>query len=631
MAGTRGDNATESLGERLVPLVNRLQDAVSLAGPEVEEEAGLELPQIAVIGAQSSGKSSVLESLVGRDFLPRGTGVCTRRPLVLQLVGMREGSEEWAEFLHRPGEIFKDFGKVRQEISNANPSGDRAVSEEQLRLRIHSPKVLTMTLVDLPGLARVAVGDQPPDIEQKLRSLIMRYASQQTCVLLAVSPATQDLAASDALQLAREADPEGERTLGVLTKADLMDEGTSAAHALKNNDVPLRLGYYAVVCRSQQGVTEGMSMADALKREERFFAAHLAYRDVRSRCGTRALATGLSELLARNIARSLPSLRERVAAVAERAAEEVESLGQPPPQETAERANAVARLAERFAQMVARALREGEAEDGCGLKGGARVRQVLKEVVQDSLETLNPVERLTEKEVEQAVLAAQGLDGTGDAAARLIPDAVEEMRPLARSCLSKVRAEVMAVGREAAERATGRGRLPNLAERLGRGLAQCLDAGVAPAMELADRLVDCQAGFISPDHPRVPSPAEAFRRASEGQGQSKEQEVSVAARATRIRLEEAYSLAKDTLADALPKAAVSMVARQPERNLRDHLRGVEDEVDRLELLAEDPATSDRRVAASRRLAALRQALDELDSLPGHLISHQQSTSVPSFS
>lgn len=80
------------------------------------------LVQVAVVGSQSSGKSSVLEALVGRDFLPRGSDICTRRPLVLQLVQTirrpddRTESAEWGEFLHIPGRRFTDFAAIRKEI-----------------------------------------------------------------------------------------------------------------------------------------------------------------------------------------------------------------------------------------------------------------------------------------------------------------------------------------------------------------------------------------------------------------------------------------------------------------------------------------------------------------------------------
>ena len=72
----------------------------------------------------------------------------------------------------------------------------------------------TMTLVDLPGIAKVPVGDQPSDIEKRIRKMVLEYIRHPTCVILAVSAANADLVNSDALELARLADPEGRRTVG---------------------------------------------------------------------------------------------------------------------------------------------------------------------------------------------------------------------------------------------------------------------------------------------------------------------------------------------------------------------------------------------------------------------------------
>lgn len=102
-----------TVGQDVIPLVNRLQDI--MARLDGDAAAGVELPQVAAIGGQSSGKSSVLEALVGRDFLPRGPEICTRRPLVLQLV-RHSAPEEWGEFLHAPGRRFDDFEHIKREI-----------------------------------------------------------------------------------------------------------------------------------------------------------------------------------------------------------------------------------------------------------------------------------------------------------------------------------------------------------------------------------------------------------------------------------------------------------------------------------------------------------------------------------
>lgn len=99
------------LGNSVIPIVNKLQDIFSQLG----SQSTIELPQVAVVGSQSSGKSSVLEALVGRDFLPRGSDICTRRPLVLQLV-QTKSEEEYGEFLHITGKKFYDFSEIRREI-----------------------------------------------------------------------------------------------------------------------------------------------------------------------------------------------------------------------------------------------------------------------------------------------------------------------------------------------------------------------------------------------------------------------------------------------------------------------------------------------------------------------------------
>ena len=132
---------------------------------------------------------------------------------------------EYGEFLHIPGEKFYDFNKIRAEIvrdTEAKTGKNAGISPLPINLRIFSPNVLTLTLVDLPGLTKVPVGDQPRDIEKQIRDMLMKYITKGACIILAVTAANTDLANSDGLKMAREVDPEGQRTIGVLTKIDLM-------------------------------------------------------------------------------------------------------------------------------------------------------------------------------------------------------------------------------------------------------------------------------------------------------------------------------------------------------------------------------------------------------------------------
>ena len=140
----------------------------------------------------------------------------------------RINENEWGEFLHLPNEKVYDFDKIRAEIvrdTQAKTGCNAGISPLPINLRIFSPNVPTLTLVDLPGLTKVPVGDQPKDIEKQIREMLLKYISNPACVIFADTPAdtdATDLTNSDGLKMAREVDPKGTRTIGVLTKVDIM-------------------------------------------------------------------------------------------------------------------------------------------------------------------------------------------------------------------------------------------------------------------------------------------------------------------------------------------------------------------------------------------------------------------------
>ena len=241
----------------------------------------------------------------------------TRRPLILQLInrtplpkaqanGIPEGIdstdkeaniEEWGEFLHIPGQKYYDFNKIRDEIvkeTDSKTGKNAGISSAPINLRVYSPKVLTLTLVDLPGLTKVPVGDQPRDIERQIKEMVLKQITKPNAIILAVTAANTDLANSDGLKLAREVDPEGQRTIGVLTKVDLMDEGTDVVDILAGRIIPLRLGYVPVVNRGQRDIENKKSITTSLDAERSFFENHRAYRNKSTYCGTPYLARKLN-------------------------------------------------------------------------------------------------------------------------------------------------------------------------------------------------------------------------------------------------------------------------------------------------------------------------------------------------
>ena len=206
-------------------------------------------------------------------------------------------AEEWGEFLHVPGQKFHDFNKIREEIvkeTDSKTGKNAGISPQPINLRIYSPNVLTLTLVDLPGLTKVPVGDQPRDIERQIREMVLKQITKPNAIILAVTAGNTDLANSDGLKLAREVDPEGQRTIGVLTKVDLMDEGTDVVDILAGRIIPLRLGYVPVVNRGQRDIENKKTISTALDTERAFFENHRAYKNKASYCGTPYLARKLN-------------------------------------------------------------------------------------------------------------------------------------------------------------------------------------------------------------------------------------------------------------------------------------------------------------------------------------------------
>ncbi|XP_052597293.1 protein Mx1-like isoform X3 [Peromyscus californicus insignis] len=267
------NNLCRQYEEKVRPCIDLID---SLRALGVEQD--LALPAIAVIGDQSSGKSSVLEALSG-VALPRGTGIVTRCPLVLKLKQLEQGEEWRGKVTYKKTEVeISDPSQVEGEVNKAQNfiAGDGVISSELISLEVSSPNVPDLTLIDLPGITRVAVGNQPTDIGHQIKRLIKTYIQKQETINLVVVPSNVDIATTEALSMAQEVDPEGDRTIGILTKPDLVDRGAEdkVIDVVRNLVYHLKKGYMIVKCRGQQDVQKQLNLAEALKMEQAFFKEH---------------------------------------------------------------------------------------------------------------------------------------------------------------------------------------------------------------------------------------------------------------------------------------------------------------------------------------------------------------------
>ncbi|XP_051801323.1 dynamin-2-like isoform X4 [Acanthochromis polyacanthus] len=484
--------------EDLIPLINKLQDAFSSIG----QSCNLDLPQIAVVGGQSAGKSSVLENFVGRDFLPRGSGIVTRRPLILQLVN---NVAEYAEFLHCKGRKFVDFDEVRLEIeaeTDRITGSNKGISPIPINLRVYSPHVLNLTLIDLPGMTKVAVGDQPVDIEHQIRDMLMQFITKESCLILAVTPANTDLANSDALKIAKEVDPQGLRTIGVITKLDLMDEGTDARDILENKLLPLRRGYIGVVNRSQKDIDGKKDIRAALAAERKFFLSHPAYRHIAERMGTPHLQKTLNQQLTNHIRDTLPGLRSKLQSQLLSLEKEVEEYKNFRPDDPARKTKALLQMVQQFGVDFEKCIEgSGDQVDTSNLSGGAKINRIFHERFPFELVKMEFDEKELRKEISYAIKNIHGVRTglfTPDMAFEaIVKKQVIKLKDPCLKCVDLVVTELVTVIRKCTEKL---GSYPRLREETERIVTTYIRERDSKTKDQVLLLIDIELSYINTNH-----------------------------------------------------------------------------------------------------------------------------------
>ncbi|CAO3641341.1 unnamed protein product [Cunninghamella echinulata] len=298
--------------QQLMMLTKKLIEIRSIL-LSIDHNETLKLPSIVVVGSQSSGKSSVLEAIVGHEFLPKGSNMVTRRPIELTLVHTPEQDDEYGEFPQLGLGKMHDFSKIQKTLFDMNMavSEEECVSDEPIELRIYSPNVPDLTLIDLPGYIQISNRNQPQMLKTKIEELCEKYIREPN-IILAVCAANVDLANSPALRASRKVDPLGLRTIGVVTKMDLVPPEMGTA-ILRNGDYPLHLGYIGVVCKAPEKITNGANMTNALiKNEESYFHNHRAYNQRDIQVGTATLRQKLMNVLEQSMGRSLYGIVDAV-------------------------------------------------------------------------------------------------------------------------------------------------------------------------------------------------------------------------------------------------------------------------------------------------------------------------------
>lgn len=514
------------MDETLIATINKLQDALAPLGGG--SSSPVDLPQITVVGSQSSGKSSVLENIVGRDFLPRGTGIVTRRPLVLQLINKRSSpkpskdlleihtttdkgetsennADEWGEFLHLPNKKFYNFEEIREEIvreTDAKTGKNLGISAVPINLRIYSPHVLTLTLVDLPGLTKVPVGDQPKDIERQIREMLMKFISKPNAIILSVNAANTDLANSDGLKLAREVDPEGSRTIGVLTKVDLMDQGTDVIDILAGRVIPLRFGYVPVINRGQKDIEGKKTIRDALQDESSFFENHPSYKAKAHYCGTPYLAKKLNGILLHHIKGTLPDIKMRIEHSLKKYQNELSLLGPEMSESpTSIALNMITNFTKDYNGILNGEARELTSQE---LSGGARISFVFHEIYKNGITSLDPFDQIKDADIRTIMHNTSGsapslFVGT-QAFEVLVKQQIHRMEDPSIRCINLIFDELVRILSQIISQPQY-SRYPSLKEQLSQHFIQLLREELIPTNKFVTDIIKSEETYVNTAHP----------------------------------------------------------------------------------------------------------------------------------
>ena len=437
------DNKDNILFQKLRKLINLIDQLRDCGVNEY-----IKLPRICSLGTQSSGKSSVLESIVGLDFLPRGDGVVTRRPLELRLCHINSG-EPWAVFEERKGVKFTDFIKVRETIEALTDEvckSNKNIKDKPIVLNVYSQTCPDLTLVDLPGITRVPVGDQPDNIEEITKNMAIRYIDDPLTIILCVIAANVDIATSDGLKLAKQIDVSGSRTLGVLTKLDIMDAGTDARKALMNEEIELKLGYVGVKNRSKQDLINKLSMAETSKKEKEFFKSHPVYKNLPSgHLGTDVLINKLTKIYFRIIRENLPRIIKAINDRVKKAEEELASLGQPMPIDDAGKMSLLWNMINEYCDLFRNVLQGKYNNKNINFlegEGGFKIKILYKKLLEDFTGDYKATARYTDENINYALTIHEGDSIPGfpsvDAFIYLLRPQLEKLRDPIEECFQEV-------------------------------------------------------------------------------------------------------------------------------------------------------------------------------------------------
>lgn len=591
----------------------------------------INLPRIAVLGTQSSGKSSVLESIVGLDFLPRGDGIVTRRPLELRLHHLQENATPWAVFEELKDKKFTNFVEVRktiEELTDKTAGEKKGIVNQPIVLTIYSYTCPDLTLIDLPGITRIPLkgSDQPANIEEITIGMAKHYCADERTIILCVIPANIDLTTSEALKYAQDWDKHQIRTVGVITKLDIMDSGTNAKKALTNQEVFLKLGYVGVKNRSQQDIINKAGVQSGLDSEKEWFANHSIYRTLPKDCyGTDTLTLKLSRIMYAHIRTALPDIIKEVDEKLKSVEERLKDLGPSLPVNASQRMQLMWSMVNTFinsfrnkitGKFDMKSMKQKVDKEKSSLSGGAKIKSVFFDLYKEYAGDYKVTNLFQDKDIERAIILHEGDDLSGFPTVEvfyyLIQPEIEKLKEPALNCLLDVYYYLEEMAHTIINKTFAR--FPSIIGELMAIIQQIMGEERDKTRHIVESLIEIQIGYMFTNDADYNGKRTDIIPKAEGERSGDSTKIYV--KEMRARMDTYYKLIIRNIRDAIPKIVGCFLVRAIQDKMQLELAARLAKNEQVNaLMSEPPSVAEERKRLTLTREVLKKALKAMQRDP----------------
>jgi dynamin 1-like protein len=539
----------------------------------------IKIPQMITVGSQSSGKSSVINGILAMDLLPTGKNMVTRTPLRLELIesnitiariefGEYDNDGKWESNGSFPltvpipstQEVQRFRDRINTQTDELAGTGQN-ISADEINVRMYSPNVHNLTLIDLPGLTAVACTDrgQPKDIKEKIISLVTSYIEKKESIILAIMPARTDLEADTSLAMVKQFDPKGDRTIGILTKVDLMEKDSHVGDYLLNRisvDLKLKHGYFAVKNRSSSE-TKNHTIIQGFGIEKTYFGQHQVYKTESSnlRCGIPSLSKYLTGILRDELMHIIPALRAELSTLDSQLLEKLQVLGDPVPKTEALQVTQIQKLIMKYSQHFLYSLK-------------SRVGRAIKEAFIQFRHEIGSIAPFSEDNCSDEYIQTMLKNCEGNHMNFLYPpievleaclinkeyNAFARFHPFSQQLLDQIKLELIGLGKWAATQ-SHIARYPALSMYVDHVIEEAIIQYCDSTSKTIREIVEMEEAYIWTDSYK-------FHEVID----KKELIHNM-----RIMLDTYFTIIIGHIQHAVPKAIMHGVVRKMERNLTEHL------------------------------------------------------------